>query len=137
MSSYLNIYLKPKKSEEKLLLASYGRNNEVYQAINENIHIAYIGNSENDEDNFTKLSAGDLQDVIHDCEETISHCKKRLDAYNKHLQKTVEGVNEILELEEYIDELKETLHTIQDWYSIAENIEDDFTDFEGMYANID
>ena len=47
MSSYLSFYLVPRAHpEEKLLLQSFSRSNEVYQRFSDNLNIAYAGNEE-------------------------------------------------------------------------------------------
>lgn len=136
MSSYLNIYLQPKKEEKKkLLLTSYGRASNVYQTMNENAHITFIGNG--DDYQYTTLTADTLRSVIADVKEEFDGLKKRLDAYKQYLHTSKKGVDDILELEDTVKELRETIMTIQTLYDIAYDIETGCSDFEGMYVNID
>lgn len=65
MSSYLSFYLVPRAHpEEKLLLQSFSRSNEVYQRFSDNLNIAYAGN----EEKYTKLTISDVESI----EEIIS-----------------------------------------------------------------
>ena len=58
MSSYLSFYLVPKAHpEEKLLLQSFSRSNEVYQRFFDNRSVAYAGN----EEKYTTLSVSDVE----------------------------------------------------------------------------
>lgn len=62
--------------EEKLLLQSFSRSNEVYQRFSDNLNIAYAGN----EEKYTKLTISDVESVIQDIDADIT--KAKLDVQN-------------------------------------------------------
>ena len=95
MSSYLSFYLVPKKSAKKhnyneegknietevklsegkpLLLMSFSRNNDVYQAYYEAMNPAYCGM----EDKYTEVTYEDAQRVVKEFKEDITTTEKRL-----------------------------------------------------------
>jgi len=77
MSSYLSFYLVPRAHpEEKLLLQSFSRSNEVYQRFSDNLNIAYAGN----EEKYTKLTISDVESVIQEMMLTL--LKQKLDVQN-------------------------------------------------------
>ena len=74
MSSYLSFYLVPRAHpEEKLLLQSFSRSNEVYQRFSDNLNIAYAGN----EEKYTKLTISDVESVIQDIDADITKAETR------------------------------------------------------------
>lgn len=84
MSSYLSFYLVPRAHpEEKLLLQSFSRSNEVYQRFSDNLNIAYAGN----EEKYTKLTISDVESVIQDIDADI--LKQKRDVQNTRSSVTV------------------------------------------------
>ena len=143
MSSYLNIYLVPKKRNdedipEPLLFMSYSRNSGVYQACWESI--AYIGNG--DSYQYTELTSELMSSILE--EE-----KKDLDKFNKRytdkitIAKEVSPTKEFLEdliedslsTKEYIEELKDTIKELENIASWVNNIQ--YSEFEKVLANVD
>lgn len=80
MSSYLSFYLVPKAHpEERLLLQSFSRSNEVYQRFFDNLSIAHAGN----EEKYTKLTVSDVESVIRDLDDDIAKAEARRVEYEK------------------------------------------------------
>lgn len=109
MSSYLSIYIVPKrksKEEEKkhILLSSYSRNTDLYQYFNENIHPVFIGNSEKTP--YTTLTMKDIQDVIKDMSQDILKSQNVLTEYEKYAPHNPEYIQDILETKEHISNLQ-------------------------------
>lgn len=108
MSSYLSIYIVPKrKSEEEekkhILIAAFSRNSEIYQYFNENIHPAYNGNKKHP---YTIITKDRIQDVITDLSRDISSSKDRLMEYEKYAKDNPDYIQEIIELKQYISNLQ-------------------------------
>lgn len=133
MSSYLNIYAKPKNYEEKLLLTSYSRNCSLYQAFKDE-GVTYIGN---EEAKYTKLDSAFLKDTLASVVADRASTERRLNAYKQYLQKDENAINEILSMEEFIEDNKEVEHCIQFLLEIVTDAEMGINSFEGLYANID
>lgn len=136
MSSYLNLYLKPKKGEDKKLrLISSSRNSDVYERFHEE-GVTFIGYDEGEE-KYTKIDTRFLDNILSEVNADIAKWEKRISEYRKHANGNADIINEIIEYDEYLEELKNSK-----WYfiflrDIVKEIEDGYTSFEGMYANID
>ena len=140
MSSYLNIYLLPQVTEENkepehLLLDQYSRNSDIYQAFKENINPIYAW--KDDKEQFEELTEEKLSLVREGVKEDYYKGKNRLDECEKHCN-TVDILDEIVELKDYLTELKETLSYI----SFLNNIlflckHTTWGGFQGIYINID
>lgn len=133
MSSYLNIYLVPKRKEEKeekkyLLLMSYSRNSDIYQFFQENINPRYTG--------YTSLSPDNMQLIIDDLENEIESSKERLELYDKYARDNPDYIQEILSTREILNDYRSTLDTVNAIKDIVENIEDGYSDFEEVCCNI-
>lgn len=110
MSSYLSIYIVPKrKSEEEekkhIIVVAFSRNSEIYQYFNENIHPTYNGNKEHP---YTTITKDRIQDVITDLSRDISSSKDRLMEYEKYAKDNPDYIQEIIELKQYISDLQYT-----------------------------
>ena len=93
MSSYLSFYLVPRAHpEEKLLLQSFSRSNEVYQRFSDNLNIAYAGN----EEKYTKLTISDVESVIQDIDADITKAETRRTEYEKFCYGNPESIEEII-----------------------------------------
>ena len=113
MSSYLSFYLVPRAHpEEKLLLQSFSRSNEVYQRFSDNLNIAYAGN----EEKYTKLTISDVESVIQDIDADIT-------------------IEEIISTKEYIRDLQST----RDYISFIRDVltDLDYSGFSDVLCNID
>lgn len=132
MSSYLSFYLVPKAHpEEKLLLQSLSRSNEVYQRFSDNLNIAYAGN----EEKYTKLTISDVESVIQDIDADITKAETRRTEYEKFCYGNSESIEEIISTKEYIRDLQST----RDYISFIRDIltDLDYSGFSDVLCNID
>lgn len=132
MSSYLSFYLVPRAHpEEKLLLQSFSRSNEVYQRFSDNLNIAYAGN----EEKYTKLTISDVESVIQDIDADITKAETRRAEYEKFCHGNPESIEEIISTKEYIRDLQST----RDYISFIRDIlaDLDYSGFSDVLCNID
>lgn len=141
MSSYLNIYLVPKKEkcekQEPLLFASYSRNTDVYQYF-ETINPTFVGI---DEIHYSELTNDKLQEVKNEIKEDLETFerkhKHKLQVLKYAINKPSEDyIQELAEEKEYIHELKITYNTIDSLVDILSEINDGYTDFEKVLVNV-
>lgn len=139
MSSYLSIYIVPKRKSDKekkkhIILAAYSRNTEIYQYFSENINPTYIGNGK--EPSYTTLTKGNISFVLADFDKDINSAKNKLTEYEKYVASNPEYIQEILDIREYISDL-------QYWKDKTSFIEDIINDadiykvIEEVCCNID
>ena len=132
MSSYLSFYLVPKAHpEERLLLQSFSRSNEVYQRFFDNLSIAYAGN----EEKYTKLTVSDVESVIRDLDDDIAKAEARRVEYEKFCHGNSELIEEMISTKEYIRDLQST----RDYISFIRDIlvDLDCSGFSDVLCNID
>lgn len=132
MSSYLSFYLVPRAHpEEKLLLQSFSRSNEVYQRLSDNLNIAYAGN----EEKYTKLTISDIESVIQDIDADITKAETRRTEYEKFCYGNPESIEEIISTKEYIRDLQST----RDYISFIRDVltDLDYSGFSDVLCNID
>lgn len=132
VSSYLSFYLVPKAHpEERLLLQSFSRSNEVYQRFFDNLSIAYAGN----EEKYTKLTVSDVESVIQDLDDDIAKAEARRAEYEKFCYSNPEAIEEIISTKEYIRDLQST----RDYISFIRDILADlnYSGFSDVLCNID
>lgn len=132
MSSYLSFYLVPRAHpEEKLLLQSFSRSNEVYQRFSDNLNIAYTGN----EEKYTKLTISDVESVIQDIDADITKAETRRTEYEKFCYGNPESIEEIISIKEYIRDLQST----RDYISFIRDVltDLDYSGFSDVLCNID
>ena len=132
MSSYLSFYLVPKAHpEERLLLQSLSRSNEVYQRFFDNLGIAYAGN----EEKYTKLTVSDVESVIQDLDGDIAKAEARRVEYEKFCHSNSELIEEIISTKEYIRDLQST----RDYISFIRDIltDLDYSGFSDVLCNVD
>ena len=132
MSSYLSFYLVPKAHpEEKLLLQSFSRSNEVYQRFFDNLSVAYAGN----EEKYTKLTVSDVESVIRDLDDDIAKAEARRVEYEKFCHGNSELIEEMISTKEYIRDLQST----RDYISFIRDIlaDLDYSGFRDALCNID
>lgn len=132
MSSYLSFYLVPRAHpEEKLLLQSFSRSNEVYQRFSDNLNIAYAGN----EEKYTKLTISDVESVIRDLDDDIAKAEARRVKYEKFCHGNSELIEEMISTKEYIRDLQSTRDYISFIQDILVNL--DYSGFSDVLCNID
>jgi hypothetical protein len=132
MSSYLSFYLVPKAHpEERLLLQSFSRSNEVYQRFFDNLSIAYAGN----EEKYTKLTVSDVESVIRDLDDDIAKAEARRVEYEKFCHGNSELIEEMISTKEYIRDLQST----RDYISFIRDVltDLDYSGFSDVLCNID
>ena len=129
MSSYLNIYGVLKDSEKKIYLAGFSRNHPLYQAINENISVAWAGN----EDVYTDLTSVEVQRVISDINKQISEVDNRLSEYERYASGNIDIINDILSFKEYREELVSTKEYL---YFLEELIDNTTYNYENAFEKI-
>nr|UVX60103.1 MAG: hypothetical protein [Bacteriophage sp.]UWG00268.1 MAG: hypothetical protein [Bacteriophage sp.] len=132
MSSYLSFYLVPKAHpEERLLLQSFSRSNEVYQRFFDNLSIAHAGN----EEKYTKLTVSDVESVIRDLDDDIAKAEARRVEYEKFCHGNSELIEEMISTKEYIRDLQST----RDYISFIRDIlaDLDYSGFSDVLCNID
>lgn len=132
MSSYLSFYLVPKAHpEERLLLQSFSRSNEVYQRFFDNLSIAYAGN----EEKYTKLTVSDVESVIQDLDGDIAKAEARRVEYEKFCHGNSELIEEMISTKEYIRDLQST----RDYISFIRDIltDLDYGGFSDVLCNVD
>lgn len=134
MSSYLNIYLKPKGKEDMLLLDSFSRNTTIYSTFQE-INPAFIGNGE--EYNYSKVTIEDLDYLINDIRSDIEKYNERLNLYERSISYTPKMVDDIMTLKEMLKDAVYTRVTLEAYKSIVDSINMGVNDFESMHCNID
>ena len=132
MSSYLTIYIVPKRKSDKeerkyIPLAAYSRSSEMYQYFDENIHPAFIGNS--GEVPYTTLTSESIMEVLNDFNNDINKTQTRLTEYEKYAKDNPEYIDEIISMKEYIQDL-------QYWRDKVSFIEDIIGDM-GIYKEIE
>ena len=147
MSSYLNLYLLPKKwenaeeSPRPLLFKSWSRNTDMYDLFRDYCNPTYIGNG--DKSQYSKLNIKDLQYGINKEEELLAKAEQRLNdrlATIKELGKSVpkEVVDEYLEdlpsTREYIADTRETLNEAK---VLCDLLSYEFSDFGEILINVD
>lgn len=132
MSSYLSFYLVPKAHpEERLLLQSFSRSNEVYQRFFDNLSITHAGN----EEKYTKLTVSDVESVIRDLDDDIAKAEARRVEYEKFCHGNSELIEEMISTKEYIRDLQST----RDYISFIRDIlaDLDYSGFSDVLCNID
>lgn len=132
MSSYLSFYLVPKAHpEERLLLQSFSRSNEVYQRFFDNLSVAYADN----EEKYTKLTVSDVESVIRDLDDDIAKAEARRVEYEKFCHGNSELIEEMISTKEYIRDLQST----RDYISFIRDIlaDLDYSGFSDVLCNAD
>lgn len=132
MSSYLSFYLVPKAHpEERLLLQSFSRSNEVYQRFFDNLSVAYAGN----EEKYTKLTVSDVESVIRDLDNDIAKAEARRAEYEKFCHGNSELIEEMISTKEHIRDLQST----RDYISFIRDVlaDLDYSGFSDVLCNVD
>lgn len=124
MSTYLTIYIQPKEGKP-IGLTSYSSNHEIYNYFRENMNIVYL----NDEsEKYTEITIQDINNVYNSIDSDFVKLKNKIDLFKTCANGNSEILYEILECEEYLNELTNVKHTIR---FIKELIE------ESIFSNSD
>lgn len=130
MSSYLNIYLKPKKKDSKpLLLISFSRSSDIYQAFYDNFNL-YSSEGEKKE-----ITGAMMNTVITDVTSEINKSRSRYESYLEAKEKA--DIEDIVSLKEYIHDLEYTKAQLDFLQEIVWSCENDYSNFEKVLTYID
>lgn len=129
MSSYLNIYVKPKKTEKPLLLTSFSRSSDIYQCFNEKFNL-YSSTGE-----LTEITKDMINEILTDLYNEIEKDKDRYISYLEAKNKA--NVEDISSLKEYIQEKENCKAQLELLQYIIYDCSLDFTGFEKVLAYID
>lgn len=137
MSSYLSVYIVPKrKSEEEekkhILILSYSRSSDIYRYFDENIHPAFI---DIEDTRYTILDKESLRVVLDDVRKDIDKAKSRLELYEKYASSNAEYIEEIMSQKEYLEDLEYCKSQISVIEDIVDNAEF-YDDIEEVSCNI-
>lgn len=157
MSSYLSFYLVPKKSKKvynydndgehtekeielstgiPLLLFSFSRSSDLYQAFNDTLHPAYAGM----EEKYTELTTDGCKEVMDDIRNEIEDTKKRLNTDYKMLKESgysSELYEDIHSWENYVTERESLLESVKNIYDIVYECAEGYNNFEKVLINVD
>lgn len=139
MSSYLNIYLVPKRKDKEkekkqyLLLTSYSRSNDVYEAFYENINPVFVDN----EEKYTTLTKENMQDVLNDVSKSINLTKEKIKLYEKYASDHPDYIQSIIDEREVLKDYEQTYGDAAFISDIVSNTIDDYNGFEEVCCNID
>lgn len=127
MSSYLNLFLKERGSKY-LSFMSFNRNSDIYQLIDEEIPCLYSSKGDK-----KKITPEALSNIIKDLSNNIAKNSERLSI----MKECNSSIEDILDIKNYIDNLKRVLENISFLRNIATECTFDYCDFEGLYGFID
>lgn len=138
MSSYLSIYIVPKRKSDKeekkhIIVAVFFRNSEIYQYFDENINPAYIGSKEHP---YTTITRSGISDVISDLDKDIDSSKDRLAEYEKYAKDNPDYIQEIIELKKYISDLQYAQGKVAFIEDMIDGI-DFYEEIEEVCCNVD
>lgn len=133
MSSYLNIYGILKDSKKKVHLLSYSRNSDIYQAINDNLNITFVGV---EEPKYTTLKSEKLDYVIREINSDIQQQENRIKEYDKYAGGNMEIIDTIISLRDYINDQINARNTISFIKDLIEETKYSWSGFSEICANV-
>lgn len=139
MSSYLSIYLVPKRKDKEkekkqyLLLTSYSRNSDIYEVFYENIHPVFVGN----EEKYTTLTKESVQSILSDVSEYIKLSKEKIRLYEKYAGNNSEYIQFIIDERDVLKDYEQTYGDVSFIMNIIRDTSDDYNNFEEVCCNID
>lgn len=139
MSSYLNIYLKPKSEfncDKKLMLSSQCRSTPLYEALSQYVHSNEEG---------TLLTVAICDDAIHNLNQSIEEHREKdetlVEIMTKPINLDSESIYEIAEehlsSKRYIKSLEEQLRLVTWLRSFVNDVSEGYTDFAEVRMTID
>lgn len=132
MSSYLSIYASFKGSNEKHLLHTVSRSNELYSTLNENLHLTFSSK----EIVYNEVKSVDLLSILQSIKEDIDSSEKRVYQYEKYAANNSSYIEEIISLKEYIQELNTVYSEIQLFFSMLDS-EEYMSEIKHLFITID
>lgn len=133
MSSYLSVYLHDKKSGENKYLTCYSRNSSIYQALSENIDIAFCGE---DDEKFTTVNYGDIDGVIDNLKEDREKAQRRLTETERYAKDNADLIDDIISYKEYIADINSSIDQLSVFSHIIYDICEGGGDFDAVLMNI-
>lgn len=132
MSSYLNIYIVPKKDRTPIEIVSYSRANDIYAAIADVINIPWSG----EKLQYADLSIENINEVIDNIKQDINKVDKRIIEYEKHANGNADLIEDILSQKEYREELDNVLKRLCFLSDIIYNAKEGFSEVEKVICSI-
>lgn len=142
MSSYLSIYIVPKRKKETekkqyQLITSYSRNTEMYQVFYENVNPVFIGVEGRKDAKYTKIEPHHIQDIKQSLDSEIANLTASITEYEKYAAKNPEYIQEIINDKTYLKEREALKNKVSFLEDILDDISYETSDIEGMYCNVD
>lgn len=139
MSSYLNLYVKPKSEfncDRKLLLYSLCRCTPLYEALSQYVHSNEEG---------TLLTVAICDDAIHTLNQSIEEHKEKDETFMEVMTNSIikdsdtlyEVMEEHLSSKRYIKSLEEQLRLVAWLRSFVNDVYEGYTDFTEVRMTID
>lgn len=132
MSSYLNIYIVPKKDRTPIEIVSYSSADDIYAAISEVINIPWSG----EELQYVDLSIENINEIVDDIKQDINKVDKRIIEYEKHANGNADLIEDILSQKEYREGLDDVLKRIRFLSDIIYDAKVGFSDVEKVICSI-
>lgn len=129
MSSYLNIFVKPRKGDKPLFLTSFSKSSDVYQQFNENFSFY------SSEGKKTEITDGMMNQIEANLSAEINKNKDRYIAYLEAKEKT--DTEDIISVKEYIKDLEDCRAQLSVLHEIVWECDCKTSDFEKVLAYID
>lgn len=132
MSSYINIYIVPKKDKTPIEIVSYSRADDIYAAIADVINIPWSS----EELQYADLSIENINEVIDNIKKDINKVDKRIIEYEKHANGNADLIEDILSQKEYRESLDEVLKRLYFLSDIIYDAKEEFSDVEKVICSI-
>ena len=132
MSSYLNIYIVPKKDKTPIEIVSYSRADDIYAAIADVINIPWSS----EELQYADLSLENINQVIDNIKQDINKVDKRIIEYEKHANGNADLIEDILSQKEYRESLDEVLKRLYFLSDIIYDAKEEFSEVEKVICSI-
>ena len=132
MSSYINIYIVPKKDKTPIEIVSYSRADDIYAAIADVINIPWSS----EELQYADLSLENINQVIDNIKQDINKVDKRIIEYEKHANGNADLIEDILSQKEYRESLDEVLKRLYFLSDIIYDAKEEFSDVEKVICSI-
>lgn len=137
MSQYLNIYLKPNGDGKPKYLTCYGRGSDVYGWLIESGQFPFSNSGE-----YGTMDCGFLRSICDDIKKQIADEQERAnlrksaikDASSKEVAETF--MEEMESLNRCIKEDQEALKEVEHLYWLAQLIDEELNEYEGLVGNI-
>ena len=132
MSSYINIYIVPKKDKTPIEIVSYSRADDIYAAIADVINIPWSS----EELQYADLSLENINQVIDNIKQDINKVDKRIIEYEKHANGNADLIEDILSQKEYRESLDEVLKRLYFLSDVIYDAKEEFSDVEKVICSI-